>query len=93
MKKVLSIAVVALMVALVFTSCKKDPTMTDNLCYEKGWKLSALTCENPGYGNACRDNACVVSTTPAYSIRLPSPMPLHTIFTDDDFPFWRAVKM
>jgi hypothetical protein len=50
MKKVLSIAVVALMVALVFTSCKKDPTMTDNLCYEKGWKLSALTCENPGYG-------------------------------------------
>lgn len=50
MKKVLSIFAVALMVALVFTSCKKDPTMTEKLCIEKGWKLSALTCENPGYG-------------------------------------------
>ena len=50
MKKVLSIVAVALTVALVFTSCHKDPTMTEKLCIEKGWTLSALTCPQ-GYGS------------------------------------------
>ena len=52
MKKVLSIAAMALAVVFVFTSCNKEKTMTEKLCIEKGWKLSALICENPGYGTA-----------------------------------------
>lgn len=43
MKKVLSIVAVALMVALVFTSCKKQKTMTELLTIEKGWVMSAAT--------------------------------------------------
>ena len=50
MKKVLSIFAVALMVALVFTSCKKDPTKTELLTIEKGWTLTTLTCPQ-GYGS------------------------------------------
>ena len=50
MKKVLSIAAMALAVVFVFTSCNKEKTMTQKLCVEKGWTLSACTCENPGYG-------------------------------------------
>ena len=49
MKKVLSIIAVALTVALVFTSCKKEPTRTELLTNEKGWTLSTLTCPE-GYG-------------------------------------------
>ena len=43
MKKVLSIVAVALTVALVFTSCKKEKTMTELLTIEKGWVMSAAT--------------------------------------------------
>lgn len=43
MKKVLSIAAMALVVVLVFTSCKKEKTMTEMLTIEKGWTMSAAT--------------------------------------------------
>ena len=51
MKKVLSIIAVALTVALVFTSCKKEATNTELLTIEKGWTLTKLTCPQ-GYGTS-----------------------------------------
>lgn len=43
MKKVLSIAAMALAFVLVFTSCNKEKTMTEMLTIEKGWKMSSAT--------------------------------------------------
>jgi len=43
MKKVLSIAAMALAVVFVFTSCNKEKTMTEMLTIEKGWTLSSAT--------------------------------------------------
>ena len=39
----------ALAVVFVFTSCNKEKTMTEKLCIEKGWTLTAITCPE-GYG-------------------------------------------
>ena len=66
MKKVLSIIAVALTVALVFTSCKKEPTRTELLTNEKGWTLSALTCPQ-GYGvNAVTDIYAMLDNAGGY---------------------------
>lgn len=66
MKKVLSIVAVALTVALVFASCKKEPTRTELLTNEKGWTLSALTCPQ-GYGaNAITDIYALLSEAGGY---------------------------
>ncbi len=43
MKKVLSIAIIALAGIMVFSSCKKEKTMTELLTQEKGWVMSAAT--------------------------------------------------
>lgn len=43
MKKVLSIAAMALAFVLVFTSCNKEKSMTEMLTIEKGWKMSSAT--------------------------------------------------
>ncbi|MBP5400099.1 MAG: hypothetical protein J6Y35_00515 [Bacteroidales bacterium] len=55
MKKVLSIAAMALAVVLVFTSCNKEKTRTQMLTIEKGWIVSLASCPD-GYGeNATTD--------------------------------------
>ncbi len=49
MKKVLSIAAMALAVVFVFTSCNKEKTMTQKLTIEKGWTMTKASCP-AGYG-------------------------------------------
>ena len=50
MKKVLSIAAMALAVVFVFTSCNKPKTTTEKLCIEKGWVMTKASCP-AGYGS------------------------------------------